>query len=227
MLEFDHIKTQLDGIAQFDSNVFRDVDIKDLDKLLGSLKIQQNIIKFFYSPLMKEIIDFVNSQIDILEVEAAGLKKDMGILRTLMQTTIKNCQKDINSFLKSAGIQYEVNINMDDDGETFAFLHYLKDDEKVIVDKIRNHLSWGERNAFALVLFMFHAAGQNPDLIVLDDPISSFDSNKKYAIIHRLFAKVKNEITRSFYRQTVLMLTHDFEPIIDFVVVGKLPEEFE
>ena len=57
MLEFDHIKTQLDGIAQFDSNVFRDVDIKDLDKLLGSLKIQQNIIKFFYSPLMKEIID--------------------------------------------------------------------------------------------------------------------------------------------------------------------------
>lgn len=92
--------------------------------------------------------------------------------------------------------------------------------------EIRNHLSWGERNAFALVLFMFHALSQSPGLIVLDDPISSFDSNKKYAIIHRLFAKVKNEVTRSFYKKTVLMLTHDFEPIIDFVVVGKLPPEY-
>lgn len=226
MIEFDHLKIQMDRIAQFDSNVFRDVNIKDLDKLLDSLKIQKIIMNFFSSPLMSEIIDFVNSKIEILVVEAAALKTDMGKLRSLMQTTIKNCQNDMNLFLKSAGIQYEVSINIDDDGKTAAILQYRKDDATFIVDKIRNHLSWGERNAFALVLFMFHALSQSPNLIVLDDPISSFDSNKKYAIIHRLFAKVKNEAIRSFYRKTVLMLTHDFEPIIDFVVVGKLPPEY-
>lgn len=32
-------------------------------------------------------------------------------------------------------------------------------------------------------------------------------------------------LPRSFYKKTVLMLTHDFEPIIDFGVVGKLPED--
>ena len=49
MLEFDYIKTQMDKIAQFDSNVFSDVDIKDLDKLLDSMKIQKVILNFFSS----------------------------------------------------------------------------------------------------------------------------------------------------------------------------------
>lgn len=81
------------------------------------------------------------------------------------------------------------------------------------------HLSWGEKNAFALVLFMHHAISQDADLIILDDPISSFDSNKKYAIINRLFGN--NQSQKSLYNKTVLMLSHDFEPIIDFIVNKK------
>lgn len=49
----------------------------------------------------------------------------------------------------------------------------------------------------------------------LDDPISSFDSNKKYAIINRLFKT--GEKGNSLYERTVLMLTHDFEPVIDYI----------
>ena len=61
----------------------------------------------------------------------------------------------------------------------------------------------------------------NTDLIILDDPISSFDSNKKYAILHRMFKKFgKKDV--SLEGKTVLLLTHDFEPITDFIVVGKL-----
>ena len=37
-----------------------------------------------------------------------------------------------------------------------------------------------------LILFMFDAIRSDAKLIILDDPISSFDSNKKYAIINRL-----------------------------------------
>ena len=36
---------------------------------------------------------------------------------------------------------------------------------------------------------MFYAISENAELVVLDDPISSFDTNKKYAIIHRMFSK--------------------------------------
>jgi energy-coupling factor transporter ATP-binding protein EcfA2 len=225
-LEVEHLKVKLDSIEQFDSNVFRDVDIKKIDELLDSLKIKGFAINYLCSPFMTEIIDFVNLHIKSLEKEVAELKGDMGRLRSLIQNTIQTSLYDINLFLESAGIQYEVSLDFNDDGKTLARLKYRKGEEKVGIENIRNHLSWGERNAFALILFMFYALSQNPDLIVLDDPISSFDSNKKYAIIHRLFSKNKNRATKSFYKKTVLMLTHDFEPLIDFVVVGKLPIEY-
>lgn len=226
IVEFEHIHLQIEKIIQFDANVFRDIDIRDLDRIVGSLKIQKTILNFFSSPLLIEIVDYINGKIDALYSEIANLKTEMGQLRAAMQSSIRTCLKDMNTFLNSAGIQYEVNISLNDNGKAMASLLYKKDENSFSVDVIRKHLSWGERNAFALVLFMFYAQSQKPDLIVLDDPISSFDANKKYAIIHRLFSKVRNEISCSFYKKTVLLLTHDFEPIIDFVVVGKLPQEF-
>ena len=66
---------------------------------------------------------------------------------------------------------------------------------------------------------MFDAISKNADLIILDDPISSFDSNKKYAIINRLFKTRDRD--NSLYQRTVLMLTHDFEPVIDYIQVGS------
>ena len=82
--------------------------------------------------------------------------------------------------------------------------------------EVRNRLSYGECNAFALVLFMFDAVKSNPDLIVLDDPISSFDKNKKYAIIEMLFCRERN-FRGNFIGKTVLLLSHDFEPIVDMI----------
>jgi hypothetical protein len=57
---------------------------------------------------------------------------------------------------------------------------------------------------------MFECMSKNPDLIILDDPISSFDKDKKFAILDRLFLQ-----PNSFKGKTVLMLTHDMEPVID------------
>lgn len=79
--------------------------------------------------------------------------------------------------------------------------------------KPEEHLSWGERNAFSLVMFMFQAISENADLIVLDDPITSFDKDKKFAIIRRLFDNKKD----SFKGKTVLMLTHEIQPVIDYI----------
>ena len=65
---------------------------------------------------------------------------------------------------------------------------------------------------------MYDAISKNADLIILDDPISSFDSNKKYAIINRLFKT--GDRNNSLYQRTVLLLTHDLEPVIDYIQVG-------
>ncbi len=61
---------------------------------------------------------------------------------------------------------------------------------------------------------MYECLSKKPDLIILDDPISSFDKNKKFAIIEKLFMGNTSECLAG---DTVLMLTHDVEPIIDTV----------
>ena len=66
----------------------------------------------------------------------------------------------------------------------------------MVVDP-KNRLSWGEKNAFSLVMFMFEAISDNADLIVLDDPISAFDEKRNlelfegYLIIKRIVLKRK------------------------------------
>jgi len=59
-----------------------------------------------------------------------------------------------------------------------------------------------------------NAYPKNPDLIILDDPISSFDKNKKYAILEMLFRRDTDSCLK---KKTVLMLTHDVEPVIDTI----------
>lgn len=71
-------------------------------------------------------------------------------------------------------------------------------------------------------MFMFEVANDDVDLIILDDPITSFDKNKKFAVTKRLFDN--KEI--SFKNKTVLMLTHDLQPVIDYVQ-GKFLRRYD
>lgn len=61
---------------------------------------------------------------------------------------------------------------------------------------------------------MYECLAKKPDLIILDDPISSFDKNKKYAILEMLFRRDTDSCLKN---KTVLMFTHDVEPIIDTI----------
>ncbi|MDE8065816.1 ABC transporter ATP-binding protein, partial [Erysipelothrix rhusiopathiae] len=73
-------------------------------------------------------------------------------------------------------------------------------------------LSFGEKNAISLILFSLEAS-IDYELIILDDPVSSFDNNKKFALLYYLFAKEN----AAFTNKTVLLFTHDFDIIIDFI----------
>ena len=107
---------------------------------------------------------------------------------------------------------------MDDEGYKLSL---ISTENEVVIEGVKTHLSYGERNAFALVLFMYQAIKENPDLIILDDPISSFDINKKYAIMEKLF-----QGTCSLRGRTVVMLTHDFDPIVDLIHTASIRSRF-
>jgi len=182
-----------------------------VQEVINSYKIDLGFISHLASPATEEKIETINNSLDKILVQAGVLQGKVNIQKKHIEKTIKENNQDINTFLKYAGYNYQVNIE-EAENQTYKIKLKHNDYIEANVDNVKTHLSFGEKNAFALVLFMFGTVKNNPDLVILDDPISSFDKNKKYAIIDMLFRG-----TKSLRGKTVLMLTHDFEPIVDMV----------
>lgn len=207
---------QIKNLQSFNKNNINSIDeIKDI---ITSLKIQPNYYRNFNTDKVNEHAININAAIDQVLQKIGVLKGSINMQRARLQKSIEANKADINSFLKSAGYPYVVD-TLEQNGETKMILKHI-DVEEQHIENAKTHLSFGEKNAFALILFMYEAIKTKTDLIVLDDPISSFDKNKKYAIINRLF-KEKN----SFRGRTVLMLTHDFDPIVD--MLSNVKEQFK
>ncbi len=215
--ELEFLVNSISSVENFNAYRIRSEEISKLGEQLEALIINTSILDIFNNKKVIDILEFINSRIQAVKKETDLLKIDIGQLESMIGSSKKAAVKNINEFLITAGINYEFEIIDEAENKSRTILRYKSATENPIgVDVIKNHLSWGERNAFALVLFMHFALSQNPDIIILDDPISSFDSNKKYAIINHLFSGQK-----SFYKKTVLMLTHDMQPLIDILVVNK------
>lgn len=215
----EYLLIKFNKIVYFDSFNIKSEDISKLGDIVSGLEIDINKLEYFNGNLFINICSDVNEKIESILKMVDTLKVEIGEINSLVVGAIKTSKREINDFLKVAGYDYEFDLFIENSTKAKTILKYSKDNINLNVDDISKHLSWGEKNAFALVLFMFYALSQKTDLIILDDPISSFDDNKKYAIIDRLFVNSKN--LKSLKNKTVLLLTHDFEPVIDFVVNGK------
>ena len=225
--ELTKMRIELQGIVEKIAQLMmlNSLDIKreqigQIADLLHSAKFNVEVLDYFKSDLTVSIFKDLNLKIEEVESIAQQLKAEIGEFIGFVLAVITNAKRDINKFLQSSGIMYELEIEQVNSGNVRTLLKYRKaDDSQVGVDKINDHLSWGEKNAFSLILFMHYALCRDPDLIILDDPVSSFDENKKYAIINRLFSKNYNG--KSLLNRSVLLLSHDFEPVIDFIINKK------
>lgn len=189
------------------------ISLKEVEKVieeLKSYKIDLNLYNHLKSKSTEEKVDIVNNSIDETLKKVGELQGQIIQQKLIIERLIKEHKNEINSFLKNAGYEYNVDLLEDPKGNyNLRLLHNAIQNE---IADVKQHLSFGERNAFSLVLFMYDVLKHSPDLIILDDPISSFDKNKKYAVIDILFRKEK-----CLKGRTVLLLTHDFEPIIDMI----------
>lgn len=211
----DALIQQLEGLRNISFFSLRDVE--QIDKKLPLLKIDLGMIDKIDSDQTRAVTDPINAQLDKLIQQVGTLKGQINKHKAKIEKTIEDNQESINSFLKSAGYKYSVKIISEPDSYKMKLVHR---DLEEFIESASNHLSYGEKNAFALVLFTHQVISENPDLIILDDPISSFDKNKKFAILHRLF-RGKD----SLRNRTTLMLTHDIEPAID--VVKTMAHKFQ
>lgn len=184
-------------------------DVDEIDKKMPLLKIDLGMIDKLDSGETRAVTDPINAQLEKLIEQVGNVKGKINKHKAKIKKNIEENQESINGFLKSAGYKYSVKIISEPDSYKMKLEHADLSD---FIDSASNHLSYGEKNAFALVLFMHQVHSEDPDIVILDDPISSFDKNKKFAILHELFRGKGN-----LRERTTLMLTHDIEPAIDIV----------
>lgn len=202
------LSNQLLGLKQIGFH-----SLKDSEKIadeLSKYKIDLSYYSHLNSSLAVEKVELINSTLDDVLSKAGLLQGEINKQKKHIKETIENNMNEINAFLFYAGYKYQVIIEYDEVKEYHLVLRHKDYDQNI--DSVSNHLSYGEKNAFALVLFMYEVLKNNPDLVVLDDPISSFDGNKKFAIINMLFMGKK-----CLKDRTVLLLTHEFNTIIDAI----------
>lgn len=215
-----YLKDKIKAITSFRPMNVKQEELENIDENLKKMRFDMKYLsKFYNTKTVNDFVNDINTKIDNLLESTDRLKGLFLKHQKKIQKLISERKDDVNNFFQIAGFPYEFEI--EEDGENNALTFLKPAGNNIKVESPENHLSWGERNAFSLVMFMFEAVSENADLIVLDDPISSFDKSKKFAIIKRLFSS--NEV--SFRNKTVLLLTHDLQPVIDFVHVGLFKKD--
>ena len=223
-LEQDHITFLRTTKEHIDNFVDKLIKLKTLssfqfkeDEKVGEKLFEYKLDLTFCDTLnsgkTQTIIQPINSSLEKIIAKASLLQGEINKQRDEINENIKKHKKNINEFLCYAGYRYQVEIVGEGEHLQLKLRHI---DHTYHISGGTQHLSFGEKNAFAIVLFMYECLFKKPDLIILDDPISSFDKNKKYAILEMLFRRKSGSC---LINQTVLMLTHDIEPIIDSIKV--------
>lgn len=205
--DVETLLTKLEGLRSISFFALRDVD--KIEDEVAKLTIKLDLLPKLNSTETKSIVEPINSQLFNLTKVVGELKVRVNKHKSQIAKSIVENQKSINGFLKSAGYKYSVVIKPEADSYKMKLVHQDHDEH---IETASQHLSYGEKNAFALVLFMHQVLSEKPDLAVLDDPVSSFDKTKKFAILNELFRG-----KASLRDNTVLMLTHDMEPAIDII----------
>lgn len=134
---------------------------------------------------------------------------------------IRGHKDEINKFLKECGYPYKIEIECNIPSSEAKIL--LKPQTKSLeVTNSTEALSYGEQNALALMLFMHEAIKKPNGVFILDDPISSFDYDKRYGILYALFSGKSKLFSNNFKDKTVVVMTHDLLVVNDLIGIGIL-----
>lgn len=208
------IETLLNKLSDIQTLSFHALrEEENLAAFLSDLKIHVQFLPALRSEKTTSVATLINEKLDEVAAKIGEVQGRINTQKARVAKLIKKNQEEVNAFLRSAGYRYTVRIVPTED--TYRMLLDHVDAPGQHIQDAGSHLSYGEKNAFAMVLFMHDVQHQKPDLVVLDDPVSSFDKTKKFAIINELF-RGKNTLRDT----TTLLLTHDIEPAIDMVRVG-------
>ena len=148
-------------------------------------------------------------KIAVAEVKTILRQTDLFTLNSDLEQMRRDTPKLTNEdeiFLKDIveqSMNRPIEVQRTDDNKRIA----ITIDEIKILNKDRQELplSAGEQNFLSLAFEMLRAKNSSREIIVLDDPISSFDSIYKYKIIYAMLSSLE--------RKKIIILTHNLDSV--------------
>ncbi|MGQ4532641.1 AAA family ATPase [Dermabacteraceae bacterium P13138] len=208
---YEQVISELDSVSKvINAHNIACRDIDDLRKRAESLN--DKIAAFEISSeaaiyqACEPCVDSLQKEIDILEGGLAELNQEIADLRNQRKSEAL-AAVEINKLLRIVYGYDGINVEPRDEGYA-------------VVNRGNNvtpcRLSTGERNILSLCYFLvsladgkeFETCFSEDQLIVLDDPISSFDNDNKYGVIALLNFLARKVFSKNS-KAKVLILTHD------------------
>lgn len=165
---------------------------------IKKIKLSDSLLNLF--PDLSDIIEDFNLNIKELKKQYGELKYNTGRI-------VKSNLKILNDYLEMFSIPYIFTVENYDITKKQATVFLISKKDKIHNDRTDN-LSYGEKNLIALLLFLI---SDKSKIVIIDDPASSFDDNRR-KIIYELLYEFHNE-------RTFLVLSHD-QVFIKYALLG-------
>lgn len=171
------------------SKIFELKKLNDFSSKIKPLEFEKEL--FLYFPELRIVVNRFNNHIE-------DLKKKYDKAKEKTAKILNKKASNINKIIRTFGIPYQIQAKYNQGKITeYKLVHnndLTKNDSKA-------KLSSGEKNIIALILFIF-AAQKNPNsILIIDDPVSSYDEYRRKQICDLIVNRLND--------QTVLLLSHD------------------
>lgn len=161
-------------------------------------------------------LEWIHDSIERIRDTQVELDAICNDLIAQVRRNITGHENEINRFLDECGYPYRIEIECNIPSSEAKILLKPKGNSFEVA-KPTEALSYGEQNALALMLFMHEAIKKPNGVFILDDPISSFDYDKRYGVLYALFSDRSRLFSNNFKGKTVIVMTHDLLVISDLI----------
>lgn len=221
------LNESIEALKNLDSsiNVYNQ-NIKENDKKRSEIEQDNITLAYFENEQIIQKITDKKLQFDKLEKEESDLSQKIhgneeAIQKLQSQTNqIDDARESINNYLKLI-FGYEKIKLMPNNKDSYKL--QVKGKNSTYSDIAPESVSSGERNAIAMAYFYAcilenrdkQYSFKDPTLLIIDDPISSFDSDNKAGVISLVSSLCKKVIEGNPAENKVLVLTHDLGTLRD------------
>lgn len=179
-----------------------------------------------------EELNKLSNNIDIIIKFCEDLQKETNDSNKELASLIKSDEDNINNILKIMGLKYKLSINPNavisdkiNDSTEYVLLESLNG--KDVSTEINNTLSYGEKStlAFAIFIQIVKMKADSNTLIIIDDPISSYDIFRRFTSLG-LIKSFKNILYKKLFLFThssdfVASIINNFKGINALVLEEK------